>query len=108
MGPGLFVVRRAIGRRRETRVASMVPVRFRGQARRDAAAFYLTELAKGILSGELAVQSGQDHVLVATSEFMTLDIEVRQRKRGTRVDVRLKWPRRPSLPRRETWRRSAG
>ena len=101
-------MRGARRRRGETHVASVVPVRFRGQARRDAAAFYLTELAKGILSGELAVQSGQDHVVVATSEFMTLDIEVRQRKRGTRVDVRLKWPRKPSLPRRETWRRVAG
>ena len=75
-------------------VASSVPVRFRGWARRDAAAFYLTELAKGILSGELSVRSGQTEVAVATAEFMTLDIEVRQRKRGTRVDVKIKWPRR--------------
>jgi amphi-Trp domain-containing protein len=82
-------------------VASIVPVRFRGQARRDAAAFYLTELAKGILSGELSVQNGQQHVTVATSEFMTLDIEVRQRKRATRVNVTLKWPRRPALSTRE-------
>jgi amphi-Trp domain-containing protein len=75
-------------------VASSVPIRFRGQARRDAAAFYLTQLAKGILSGELSVQSGQEQLLVATSEFMSVDIEVRQRKRATRVDVKLRWPRR--------------
>ena len=75
-------------------VASSVPVRFRGWARRDAAAFYLTELAKGILSGELSVRSGQTEVAVVTAEFMTLDIEVRQRKRGTRVDVKIKWPKR--------------
>ena len=74
-------------------VASSVPVRFRGWARREAA-FYLTELAKGILSGELSVRSGQTEVAVATAEFMTLDIEVRQRKRGTRVDVKIKWPKR--------------
>jgi amphi-Trp domain-containing protein len=77
-------------------VASSVPVRFRGWARRDAAAFYLTELAKGILSGELSVRSRQTEVAVATAEFMTLDIEVRQRKRGTRVDVKIKWPKRSS------------
>ena len=56
-------------------MASSVPVRFRGQARRDAAAFYLTQLAKGILSGEISVQSGQEQMVVATSEFMSLDIE---------------------------------
>lgn len=76
-------------------MGSSVPVRFRGQARRDAAAFYLTQLAKGILSGELSVQSGQEQMVVVTSEFMSLDIEVRQRKRGTRVDVKLRWPKRP-------------
>ena len=78
-------------------MASSVPIRFRGQARRDAAAFYLTQLAKGILSGELSVQSGQEQVLVATSEFLSVDIEVRQRKRATRVDVKLRWPRRPII-----------
>ena len=78
-------------------MASSVPVRFRGQARRDAAAFYLTQLAKGILSGELSVQSGQEQIVVVTSEFMSLDIEVRQRKRATQVDVRLRWPRRPLI-----------
>jgi amphi-Trp domain-containing protein len=78
-------------------VASSVPIRFRGQARRDAAAFYLTQLAKGILSGELSVQSGQDEMVVVTTEFMSLDIEVRQRKRATRVDVKLRWPRGPFI-----------
>src|SRR6266498_982726 len=63
-------------------VASSVPVRFRGWARRDAAAFYLTELAKGILSGELSVRSGQNEVAVVTAEFMTLDIEARQVRLG--------------------------
>ena len=75
-------------------MASSVPVRFRGQARRDAAAFYLTQIAKGILAGELSVQSGQEQTIVATAEFMTVDIEVRQRKRATRVEVKLRWPRR--------------
>jgi len=74
-----------------------VPARFRGRARRDAAAFYLSELAKGILSGELAVQSGEHQVVVATSEFLILEIEVKQRKRANRVEVKLRWPRRPLI-----------
>jgi amphi-Trp domain-containing protein len=78
-------------------VAAAIPARFRGPARRDAAAFYLSELAKGILSGELAVSSGEHPMVLATSEFVVLDIEVRQRKRGNRVEIKLRWPRRPLI-----------
>jgi len=75
-------------------LTATIPQKFRGRARRDAAAFYLSELAKGILSGELAIMAGQDQTIVATSEFLLLEIEVKQRKRGHRVEVTLRWPRR--------------
>ena len=78
-------------------MAATIPARFSGRARRDAAAFYLSQLAKGVLSGELGVVSGQHEVLVATSEFVILDIEVKQRKRGNRVQITLRWPLRPRL-----------
>ncbi len=78
-------------------MAATIPVRFRGRARRDAAAFYLSQLAKGILSGELALTAGQRQVLVATSEFVMLDIEVKQRRRANRVEITLRWPRRPLI-----------
>ena len=78
-------------------MAATIPARFRGRARRDAAAFYLSQLAKGVLSGELGVVSGQHEFVVATTEFLILDIEVKQRKRGNRVEVTLRWPRRPLI-----------
>ena len=78
-------------------MAATIPEKFRGRARRDAAAFYLSELAKGLLSGELAVLSGQQQTVLATSEFMLLDIEVKQRKRGHRVQITVRWPRRPLI-----------
>ena len=78
-------------------MTATIPAKFRGRARRDAAAFYLTQLAKGILSGELAVLSGQQEATVATEEFVILDIEVKQRKRGNRVEIRLRWPARPRI-----------
>ena len=74
-----------------------IPAKFRGRARRDAAAFYLTQLAKGILSGELALLSGQQHILVATSEFVILEFEVKRRKRANRVEITLRWPTRPVI-----------
>ncbi len=78
-------------------MAATIPEKFRGRARRDAAAFYLSQLAKGFLAGELGVVSGQHQMMLATSEFMLLDIEVKQRKRGYRVQVTVRWPRRPLI-----------
>jgi amphi-Trp domain-containing protein len=78
-------------------VSATIPAKFRGRARRDAAAFYLSQLAKGILSGELALLSGREPVLVATSEFVILEIEVKRRKRSNRIDITLRWPTRPLI-----------
>jgi len=78
-------------------VAATIPAKFRGRARRDAAAFYLSQLAKGILSGELGIVSDQQQTVVATSEFVILEFEVKQRKRGYRVEMTLRWPRRPLI-----------
>ena len=78
-------------------VAAIIPQRFRGRARRDAAAFYLSELAKGLLAGELLV-SDRGQTVLATSEYMLLDIEVKQKKRGYRVQVTVCWPRDPPVP----------
>jgi amphi-Trp domain-containing protein len=78
-------------------VAASIPARFQGRARRDAAAFYLAELAKGVLSGELAVAAGERQTPLATSEFVILEIEVKQKKRANHVSVKLRWPRRPLI-----------
>jgi amphi-Trp domain-containing protein len=79
-------------------LASKIPARFQGRARRDAAAFYLAELAKGLLSGELGIVRGdQGTTTLATTEFLLLEIEVKQKKRVNHVGVKLRWPRRPLI-----------
>jgi len=78
-------------------VAATIPEKFRGRTRRDAAAFYLAELAKGLLAGEVGIMSGQEQFVLATSEFLLLDIKVVQRKRGNRVEITVRWPRRPLI-----------
>lgn len=78
-------------------MAAAVPTRFKGRARRDAAAFYLSELARGILSGELMLLAGQRSTVIATAEFVVLEIDVKQRKRANRVEVTLCWPVRPLI-----------
>ncbi|MCI0548060.1 MAG: amphi-Trp domain-containing protein [Candidatus Rokubacteria bacterium] len=78
-------------------------MRFTGRARRDMAAFYLSELARGVLSGELEVQKGGHGSVVATTEFLFLDIEVREKLREHHVGMKLRWPKPPVSrdPRRE-------
>jgi amphi-Trp domain-containing protein len=78
-------------------VTATIPVKFLGRARRDAAAFYLTELAKGVLAGELEIGTGAQRVSLATAEFVVLEIQVKQRKRSNHVAVTLRWPKRPLI-----------
>jgi amphi-Trp domain-containing protein len=78
-------------------VTAAIPAKFHARARRDAAAFYLTQLAKGVLSGELSIMVGEQQVQLATAEFVVLKIEAKQRKRANHVSVKLRWPRRPLI-----------
>jgi amphi-Trp domain-containing protein len=84
-------------------MAATIPAKFRGRARRDAAAFYLSQLAKGVLAGEVGVLTGDRRVDLAAAEFVLLEIDVKQKKRATHVAVKLRWPRRPliRIPTRE-------
>jgi amphi-Trp domain-containing protein len=70
-----------------------IPSRFRGRARRDAAAFYLSQLARGILAGEMGVRVGHETVPVATADFLLLEIEITQKRHANHVLVRVRWPR---------------
>jgi amphi-Trp domain-containing protein len=78
-------------------MTATVPTKFRGRARRDAAAFYLSQIARGILAGELTLDCGEQATTVATSEFLVLEIEVKQKKRANSIAIKLRWPRRPLI-----------
>jgi amphi-Trp domain-containing protein len=82
---------------RSERAIAAIPAKFHGRARRDAAAFYLSQLARGVLAGEIAIAVGDQQVQLATSEFVVLKIEAKQRKRANHVSVKLRWPRRPLI-----------
>jgi len=85
-----------------------IPSRFRGRARRDAAAFYLSRLAGGILAGEMGVRVGHETVPVETADFLLLEIEVTQKRHANHVSVRVRWPRRRRSPRASRTSLSAG
>jgi amphi-Trp domain-containing protein len=66
-----------------------IPAKFHGRARRDAAAFYLSQLARGILAGEIRVGIGERQTTLAPSEFVILEIDVKQTRRGHSVEITL-------------------
>ena len=70
-----------------------IPSKFRGRARRDAAAFYLAQLAQGLLKGELGVLTGHETVTVRPTDFLVLEIAFTQKVRVNHVSVRIRWPR---------------
>jgi amphi-Trp domain-containing protein len=74
-----------------------IPSRFRGRARRDAVAFYLTQLARAFLAGEMTVVSGDRATTLATSEPLALEIDVKDKKRVSSVVVRIRWAKRPLI-----------
>jgi amphi-Trp domain-containing protein len=74
-----------------------IPAKLRARARRDAAAFYLSELARGVLGGELTFSAGERQTSIATSEFLVLEIQFREKRRAMRVDITLQWAKRPLI-----------
>src|SRR5437899_12825172 len=72
---------------REQQVSAAIPAKVHARARRDAAGFDLTQLAKGVLAGELAIAVGGQHVQLAPSECLNRTIEAEQSKRANQVSV---------------------
>jgi hypothetical protein len=74
-----------------------IPWRFRGPARRDVAAFYLSQLAQGILMGERGVLTGHETLSVQPTDFLVLEAAFAQKSRVDHVSVRVRWSRRRDL-----------
>jgi amphi-Trp domain-containing protein len=78
-------------------MSAAIPARYRGRMRRDAAAFYLGELGRGILAGEISITAGDRTATLAAAEFVQLEIEVKQKKRADHVQIKVRWPKRPLI-----------
>jgi amphi-Trp domain-containing protein len=60
-------------------------------------AFYLTQLARALLAGEMTVVSGDRATTLATSDSLALEIDVKHKKRASGVVVRIRWAKRPLI-----------
>jgi hypothetical protein len=41
--------------------------------------------------------AGEQRTSVATAEFLVLEIQLKQKRRATRVEITLRWPQRPLI-----------
>lgn len=67
----------------KTRVLSTV--------KKDEAAFYLNELARGLLKDRVHIRAGDQSLIFETFETIHLELMASERRRQYAVEIRLKW-----------------
>jgi amphi-Trp domain-containing protein len=65
--------------------------------RRDGAGFYLSELARGFLKGEVSLQISGKRFTIPAAEFVDVEIDLQERGGRYNVDVRVSWLRMPVI-----------
>lgn len=70
----------------KTRVLSTV--------KKDEAAFYLNELARGLLKDRIHIRAGDQSVVFETFDTIHLELMASERRRQYAVEIRLKWCKR--------------
>jgi len=89
-----------MGRSKEQRgsaVSAPINLNYAQKLRRDGAGFYLSELARGFLKGEVSLQIGGKRFVVPASEFVDVEIDLQEGEGTYRVDVRVSWLRMPVI-----------
>lgn len=64
--------------------------------RRDGAGFYLSEIARGFLKGEVVLNIGGKRFVIPAAEFVDVEIDLEEMKRVYRIEVKLSWLRIPA------------
>ena len=70
-------------------------IRLLSTAKKDEAAFYLNELARGLLKDRVSIRLGDTSVLLDTFEAIHLRMEASEKNAEYAVSIRLVW-RKPS------------
>jgi len=89
-----------MGRSKEQRgsnVSAPINLNYAQKLRRDGAGFYLSELARGFLKGEVSLQIGGKRFTIPAAEFVDVEIDLQEREGRYRVDVRVSWLRMPVI-----------
>jgi amphi-Trp domain-containing protein len=71
-------------------------VKFLSTIKKDEAAFYLSELAKGLLKNRVNIRVGDRRLVMATFDSIHLEMKALDKDERYAIDIRLSW-RKPSL-----------
>jgi len=78
-------------------VSAPINLNYAQKLRRYGAGFYLSELARGFLKGEVSLQIGGKRFVIPASEFVDVEIDLQDGEGTYRVDVRVSWLRMPAI-----------
>ncbi len=70
-------------------------VRFLSTLKKDEAAFYLSELARGLLKNRISIRLGGRDLVLTTFDAIHLEMNTLERGERNSVDIHLSW-RKPS------------
>lgn len=93
---------------RDSNVSGPINVNYTQTLRRDGAGFYLSELARGFLKGEVILQIAGKRFTIPASEFVDVEIDLEEREKAYRIEVRVSWLRMPVLKSDRQEERKAG
>lgn len=82
---------------RGSNMSDPINLNYAQKLRRDGAGFYLSELARGFLKGEVSLQIGGKRFTIPAAEFVDVEIDLQERGGRYRVDVRVSWLRMPAI-----------
>jgi amphi-Trp domain-containing protein len=71
-------------------------VKFLSTVKKDEAAFYLSELARGLLKNRISIRVGQRDLVLTTFDSIHLEMNALERGERNSVDIHLSW-RKPPL-----------
>ncbi len=72
-------------------MANTQKVKFLSTVKKDEAAFYLSELAKGLLKNRVSIRVGDRSLVMATFDSIHLEMKALDKQEQYAVDIRISW-----------------
>ncbi len=80
-----------------SRMSAPVSLNYSQTLRRDGAFFYLSEIARGFLKGEIVLHFEGRRYVIPASEIVDVEIDLQERKRACKIEVKVSWVRLPAV-----------
>jgi amphi-Trp domain-containing protein len=70
-------------------------IKYLSTNKKDEAAFYLSELARGLLRNRIRICLGERTLVMTSFDWIHLEIQALEKEDGTAVDIHLSWRKAP-------------